>query len=83
MRLLEKLYPFRDDQRAQGGIVAMVIGAVVSTIIIVAVAIPVIKDVIGNTSLSGTETVILNQLTVLLAVVPLVIVASILMMGRR
>jgi len=77
-----KLRSMLEDSKAQGGMVGVIIGAVVATILIVAVAIPVVRDVINASTVDGTAETILEQLPVLLAVVPLIVVASILMMRR-
>lgn len=55
-----------------GGIIAIVIGI----ILLVAVAIPVTKDVISNTTATGTTLTILNLYAVLLAVVGLIMIVG-------
>jgi hypothetical protein len=70
-------------KKAQGGLVAAMIGIMVAIIVGVGVAIPVIDETVENASLTGTTATIVNYLPLLLAVVLLVAVAGLIVLGRR
>lgn len=63
-------------KKGQTGLVAAFIGLMISVIVGVGVAIPVIKETIANSSITGTTKVILDYLPLMMAVVLFVGVAA-------
>ena len=63
-------------KNAQGGLSGAFIGIMIATIIGVGVTIPIVQDVIENSSITGLTAVVLNNLPILLGVVLLVAVAN-------
>ena len=64
------------NKKGQTGLVAAFIGLMIAVIVGVGVAIPVIKDTIINSSITGTTKTILDYLPLMLAVVLFVGVAA-------
>lgn len=67
---------FKMNKKGQSGLVAAFIGLMIAVIVGVGVAIPVIKDTITNSSITGTTKTILDYLPLMLAVVLFVGVAA-------
>jgi len=63
------------NKKAQAGLSSAFIGIMIAVIVGVGVAIPVILEVIENSSITGTTATILNFIPLLIAVVLLVAVA--------
>jgi len=71
------------DKKAQAGLVAAFIGLMIAVIVGVGVAIPVIKETITNSSITGTTATILNYLPLMMAVVLFVGVAALVYVKGR
>ena len=71
------------DKKAQTGLVAAFIGLMIAVIVGVGVAIPVIKETITNSSITGTTKTILDYLPLMMAVVLFVSVAALVYVKGR
>ena len=71
------------DKKAQAGLVAAFIGIMIAVIVGVGVAIPVIKDTINSSSITGTTKTILDYLPLMMAVVLFVGVAALVYLRQR
>jgi len=72
----KKEYGCNLAQAMGGGIVGMMVGLLIAIIVDVAVVIPVTNDVISTANLSGTTKTIVEIIPVLVAVLPIIIVAA-------
>jgi hypothetical protein len=70
------------NRKGQVGLVAAFIGIMIAVIVGVGVVIPVIKDTITNSSITGTTATILEYLPLMLAVVLFVGVAGLIYMRQ-
>jgi len=71
------------NKKAQTGLVAAFIGLMIAVIVGVGVAIPVIKETITNSSITGTTKTILDYLPLMMAVVLFVGVAALVYVKGR
>ena len=75
--LMEKQYEHSSAQAMSGGIVGMLIGLLIAIVIDVAVVIPVVNSVITNSGVTDPTTLtILNIVPVLVAVIPIILIAA-------
>lgn len=76
-----KLVPDRmkPSNRAQTNLVGLILGVTISAIVGIAVAIPVINDVIASANMSGTTAIVANLIPLFIVLIVLVGVASPLM----
>lgn len=77
MSMLKKLLGGRD--RAQGNIGGLFIGVMVAAILGVAVAIPVVQDVINDSNVTGTTKTVLDLVPLFIGLLLLVALAGPLM----
>ena len=64
------------NKRGMVGVAGVIIGVMIAIIVIVAVALPVVEDVIAQSSSTGTTSTILDLLPLFLALAALVTVAA-------
>lgn len=64
------------NRKGLGSAAGLVIGAMVTVIVVVQVALPVIQNAVDNTSATGTARTILNILPTLVALVGLIVLAN-------
>ena len=70
-------------KKAQGGLAAALISILIGIIIGVGVTIPIITQVIANSSLTGMTAMVVTYIPVMIGVVLFVSVAALVMGGRR
>lgn len=73
------LAQFKLDNRAQSNLAGLIIGITIAAVIGIAVAIPVINDVIADSNASGTTLTILDLLDLFVGLLILVAIAAPLM----
>jgi hypothetical protein len=78
-RLKSGLRGFASDRSGQTNLVGLIIGITVAAIVGVAVAIPVMNDVIATANLSGTTATVVGLLPLFVGLMLLVAIASPLM----
>ena len=74
--LLERKVSKKVGSNKGASIAGLIMGLVVGTILVVAVAIPVTKDAIVSANLSGTEKTVAEVIPIMLAIIPIVLIAQ-------
>lgn len=69
------------NKRGMAGFVVGVIGVVIGIILLVAVAVPITKNIVDSANLSGTDSTIAGIFVTLLLVAGLVLIAGLALMG--
>ena len=77
--MFSKLKALREDSRAQGNIGGLFIGIMVAAILGVAVAIPVILDVINDSGITGTTATVVDLVPLFIGLLLLIALAGPLM----
>jgi hypothetical protein len=76
---MQKARAMKGDNRAQGNIGGLFIGIMISVILGVSVAIPVIQNAVTNSSVSGNTETVLNLLPLFIGLLLLLALAGPLM----
>lgn len=74
--LLNKQIPKKYGTNKGSGISGLILGIVVGVILVIAVAIPIAKEVTTSANLTGTTKTVVEIIPIMLAIIPIVMIAQ-------